>query len=94
WFKGPGVRWSRWTLGIGGLLHGYVQGAALAGTSQSVFMMYVFGLGLMQVALAFGFGIFAARVAKASPDGFEGLENIVSSLGAGVTLTYLVKAFY
>jgi hydrogenase/urease accessory protein HupE len=80
-------------LGIAGFLHGLSLSREATGSSTSAFLAYTLTATLVQALLIYGFGLLSRRVSLQSPDGFEGLENILSAVGVGVALAYFVLAF-
>lgn len=80
-------------LALAGFIHGLSLSQDVTGSSVPAFLAYTLTATLVQALLIYGFGIFSRRVSLKSPDGFEGLENILSAVGVGVALAYLVWAF-
>lgn len=80
-------------LALAGFLHGLSLSQDVIGSSTPAFLAYTLTATLIQALLIYGFGIFSRRVSLKSPDGFEGLENILSAVGVGVALAYFVLAF-
>jgi hypothetical protein len=76
-----------------GLFHGLSMSFAVAGSATPLFLAFTLTATLVQAAIIYGFGAFCYRISIKSPDGFEGLENIVGALGTGVAMAYLFWAF-
>jgi hypothetical protein len=80
-------------LGIAGFLHGLSLSRDVAGSPTPAFLAYALTATLVQALLISGFGVFSRHLSLKSPDGFEGLENILTAVGSGVALAYFVLAF-
>jgi hypothetical protein len=78
---------------LAGFLHGLSFSQDVPGSSAPAFLAYTLTATLVQALVIYGFGVFSRQISLKSPDGFEGLENILSAVGTGVALTYLAWAF-
>jgi len=76
-----------------GIFHGLSMSHAVAGSTTPAFLAFTLTATLVQAAIIFGFGALCYRISIKSPDGFEGLENIIGALGTGVAMAYLFWAF-
>jgi hypothetical protein len=78
---------------VAGFFHGLSLSQDVMGSTPSAFLAFTLTATLIQALVLYGFGIFSQRISLKSPDGFEGLENILSAVGTGVALAYFVWAF-
>lgn len=78
---------------LAGFFHGLSFSQDVPGSTTSAFLAYTLTATLVQALLIYGFGVLSRRISLKSPDGFEGLENILSAVGTGVALAYFVLAF-
>lgn len=78
---------------IAGVFHGASLGRLAAGSSLVGFVSYAIVASLVQGLTIYGFGRLCRHLATESPDGFEGLENILSATGTGVAMAYFFLAF-
>lgn len=78
---------------IAGFFHGLSLSQDVTGSTTPAFLAFTLTATLIQALVLYGFGTFSRLVSLKSPDGFEGLENILSAVGVGVALAYFVWAF-
>jgi hypothetical protein len=78
---------------LAGFFHGLSLSQDVPGSTTPAFLAYTLTATLVQGLIIYGFGVISLRISLKSPDGFEGLENILSAVGTGVALAYFVLAF-
>ncbi|MFY7929060.1 MAG: HupE/UreJ family protein, partial [Oligoflexus sp.] len=93
WMHAKLARWSTPIMVVAGLFHGYAYGSAVVGTMIQPLVAYLIGFSLIQALLLYSFGQICAYLAQKSPSSLETVENIVSAVGSGVALVYIVRAF-
>jgi urease accessory protein len=93
WMHAKLARWSTPIMVVAGLFHGYAYGTAVVGTMVQPLMAYLLGFTVIQGILLYSFGQLSAYLAQKSPSGLDTLENILSAVGSGVALVYIIRAF-
>lgn len=93
WFHERSRAFFPWIFLVGGWFHGLSLANEVQGSADPGFFAVVCAAILVQSLICFGFGRFALKLSLQSPDGFEGLENILSATAIGVAMAYVYRAF-